>query len=169
MYKTLTAIVLILTSILQSSCGSTKTQDMKLSKSPFTDVIAYYNTYVAGLEGGGAGIEFYIEGNVLPERIQLEKVYFQNSIGRLMQGDRKYVARFRTDRDSQDVMMSSDPNEEAGNIPPTDIEKFPFTLEDGEAGISFKENGVLKFTKLSNVEKRQSIAYPSAPPRDGGH
>lgn len=172
-YKFLAIAVLGISSLVQTRCGSASVdtpETMTLSQPSFVKSSAYFNTYVAGVQEGGSGIEFYLEVEELPEDFILDKVFFRESAGKLMRGDNNYSARFRTDNvKGQDIIMSSDPKEEAVNTPPAQLEKFPFPLGNDEAGVTYREEGVLKYAKISNIIEKPGIAYPSAPPRDGGH
>lgn len=173
MYKLLTVLSLALSSLLLTQCKSTSSlenQDtMTLSNPSFASIAAHYNTYVAGAPGGGSGIEFYIPTSV-PSNVSLEKVYFRESVGKLMQGNVGYVARFRTDNGiHQDVIMSSDTDQEAANTAPAAKDTFPFKLSKDQAGIIYKEEGLTKYCILSNITEKTGVAYPQQQPRGNGY
>ena len=60
--------------------------------------------------------------------------------------------------------MSSDPKAEYGNKVPELPKKTPFNLEDNECVISYKQDHVLKYYKISNIIKKERRLYPSAKP-----
>ena len=174
LYKYLSIVSIILGSFLFTQCGSVPTSEnqetMTLSQPVFASSSAYFNTYTSGVQGGGSGIEFYFDIDRLPEGVVLEKLYFRKGAGKLMLGTGVYVARFRTDDGKdQDINMSSNPEEEATNTPPSQGNVFPFSLLKNEAGLTYREQGVLKYAKISNVEERASIAYPGQRPRGNGY
>ena len=173
MYKLFTVLSLAVSSLLLTQCksaSSTENQEtMTLSTPSFASVEAYFNTYVAGVQGGGTGIEFYIPTETDKEII-LEKVFFRESAGKVMKSSTGYVARFRTDTGiNQDVIMSSEANREAVNTPPVVADTFPFPLEKDQAGLIYKDNGVVKYCILSNIKQRDSKAYPQQLPRGNGY
>ena len=43
------------------------------------------------------------------------------------------------------------------------IVHFPFELLNDEAVISYLENDIMKYLKLTNISQKESIPYPSAP------
>lgn len=173
-YKLLTVLGLSASALLVTRCGSapaiTNQDTIVLSQPAFAQSPAYFNTYAAGAPGGGSGIEFYLEINELPAGVVLEKVYFRESVGNLKRGSGNYVARFRTDQGKdQDLIMSSDPVEEAVNTPPRVAESFPFPITKNEAGLQYKENGVLKYAKITSIKERENVAYPSQKPQGNGY
>lgn len=174
MYKLFTILGLGLSSLLYTQCGAVSTSEtqetMTLSQPDFASSSAYFNSYIAGTEDGGTGIEFYIEISELPEDVVLEKLYFRESAGKLMRGTSNYVARFRTDTgNDQDIVMSDNAEEESVNTPQAQKELFPFPLSKNEAGVVYRDQGVLKYAKISNVQEKPSIAYPSQRPRGDGN
>lgn len=169
-YKLLLILGLSATALLLTKCGSVPVKNsqatMVLSQPSFAQNPAYFNTYSAGAPGGGSGIEFYLEIDELPAGVVLEKLYFRKSAGKVMRGSGNYVARFRTDQGKdQDLVMSSDPVEEAVNTPPVTEDSFPFPITKDEAGLQYKEDGVQKYAKITKIKERANIAYPSQRPK----
>ena len=172
MYKLVALLSMGFSSLLLTQCKSTavsETQEtMVLSQPAFASSSAYYNTYVAGMAQGGSGIEFYLDIEALEADVVLENVYFRESVGKLMRASDNYVARFRTDLgNNQDLVMSDNVEDEAVNTPPVQKEAFPFALSPSEAGITYRDNGVLKYAKIVNVVEKEAKAYPSQKPRGG--
>lgn len=172
MYKLVALLSIGFSSLLLTQCKSTAVSDtqetMVLSQPAFASSSAYYNTYVAGMVQGGSGIEFYLDIEVLEADVVLENVYFRQSVGKLMRASDNYVARFRTDLgNNQDLVMSDNVEDEAVNTPPVQKDVFPFSLSPSEAGISYRDNGVLKYAKIVNVVEKEAKAYPSQKPRGG--
>ena len=166
--KTLfTFLVLALLPIAFIQCGSAQTN---LQEMPMQTGQAYYQKWIAGVQGGGAGINLFIPVDELPENIQLEKVFFQKMAAPIKkETDTLWVARFVTNVNRErDIVMSNNPIEEAVNTP-QEQGNFPFRLEDTEAGLSYRQDGVLKYSKILNLKEKTSVAYPSAPPKDRGY
>ena len=128
----------------------------------------YYQTWVAGVEGGGSGINLYIPITSKPENIKLDSVYFRGKKSAIeLSGNNLFVGRFKSIAfQKKDLVMSNEPFGEYGNEVPDIPEKIPFNLKDDECIISFTENNKLKFIKISGIIKKEPIYYPSAPPRN---
>ncbi len=147
--------------LTMSQCSAVK----GLSDPDFIGEGSYYQTWVAGVQGGGSGLNFYLDIQDIPEAITLIDIYFKDKKEAIIVHNGVYSASFLTDQNSQpDVIMHSDPLEEAVNTPPTPKAVFPFELSSEEAGISYKDKGVLRYAKISRVENKGHIALPSAPP-----
>ncbi len=177
MIKTLYIVSLLTFSLVITQCDSTKNtttnealpqETMELSQPAFASSKVNFNTWIAGMQDGGSGVEIRFEMSEM-EDVVLNRAYFRESAGKVTRSSDGYEARFRTDNGrEQDIIMSGDVTEEAVNTPPV-AERFPFPLAKNEIGVSYTENGVLKYTKFTNVEERTEVAYPSAPPRDKGN
>ena len=147
--------------LAMSQCSSVK----DLSNPDFIGEASYYRTWVAGIQGGGSGLDFYLDIKNLPSSITLMDLYFKEKKGKITYFNGVYAASFKTDQNSQpDIILHSDPLEEAVNTPPTPKAIFPFELKVEEAGISYEENGVLRYAKISSIANKGHIALPSAPP-----
>ena len=59
--------------------------------------------------------------------------------------------------------MDSNSTKETANIPPT---RFPFKLENNEAVLSYEYHNKMYYYKISNIEEKQLIAYPSRNPNN---
>lgn len=158
--------LLFLLIILFSSCSSAQKLQ---SEAPIKYGEVYCETWVAGVRGGGSGINLFIPlSKEAPKSVQLDSVYFRGK-GTLLEkieGEKTlYVGRFQTNfNQMQDIVMSSDPNEEYGNEAPNLDEKIPFELKDSECVVSYKNGDETKYFKIVNVIEKQPQHYPSAPP-----
>ncbi|MEZ4792929.1 MAG: hypothetical protein R2783_05565 [Gelidibacter sp.] len=138
-------------------------------KAPITIENVYCQKWTAGVKGGGSGINLFIPVSAeMPQTIQLDSVYFRGKAAKLEKTKAQnilYVGRLETNFNSkQNIIMSSDPNEEYGNEPPKLEKKIPFDLNDSECVVSFKEGGETKYFKIENITEKPSQNYPSAPP-----
>ena len=145
-------------SIVLLSCGISKTNIQKLEGQTQIKEV-YSQAWVAGVRGGGAGINVFVNLNSPFEKgLVLEKIQFKN-----------YEATFeKTNELSYIARIDTGQNQLKGiNIEATDVEEETVVHE---SKVSLKENqAILFFTKegkmyskiIENVEEREMIAYPS--------
>jgi len=149
-----------------SQCSSQKKlQD----KAPVQLMEVYCQSWVAGVRGGGAGINIFIPTNLKTyNHNRLDSVYFRGKSAKLQIIEDKtivYVGRFISDVNrKQDLIMSSDKKEEYGNKMLKVEEEIPFELKDDECIVSYKVGARTKYFKIKNIVEKASIPYPSAPP-----
>jgi hypothetical protein len=75
--------------ILVTSCSS---QDKIIKES---SIVASYETWVAGVRGGGSGINFYLElKSELPSNVELKKVIFRGYEVPFEKQDNLHFSRF---------------------------------------------------------------------------
>lgn len=129
---------------------------------------AYYQTWVAGIEGGGSGINLFIPVISKPEEIELDSLYFRGKKSTVeWSKSNMIIGRFTSIAyNKKDLIMTNEPYGEYGNHVPKISENIPFELEENECVLSYIENGQLKFMKISGIEKREPKFYPSAPQKD---
>ena len=119
---------------------------------------AYYTTWTGGVKGAGSGFNLFIPV-AADEELTMDTVYFRGRKGileKLPSEDNLYVARFKDPEKSRDFVMHEDPKMEYGNKLPVKIENIPFELEEGEAVVRYTKNGVEKFFRIKNIEKKES-------------
>ena len=146
-----------------SQCSSKK----KLQENtPLAIGKVYFQKWIAGIEGGGAGLNIYIPTE--DNSIELDSVYFRKKAAKLEfknQNGIIYIGRFISGfNKKKDIVMSNEPNAEFGNEMPKIPLKIPFELKDNECVISYKEGKKTKYFKVSNIVEKDLIPYPSAPP-----
>jgi len=162
-----TASFLILPIILMSfsRCSSQKklqeTAPMQLGQ-------AYCQTWIAGVQGGGSGLNIFIPANLIAEdNIVMDSVYFRGKVAKLQtkpQNKSLYIGRFETDiNKKKDMVMSNDGKAEYGNEMPKIPETIPFELKANECVISYTDGGKTKYFKISNVVEKIQQAFPSRP------
>ena len=145
--------VSILFLILVTSCSS---QDKVIKESA---IVASYQGWVAGVRGGGSGINFYIDlKSELPANIELKKVIF-----------RGYEVPFeKQDNLHFQAMIKTPGNQEKIEGDDTQIYTSPknaLTLADNEAILIFLKNGKEYQQKITNVTEKPALEYPSAKPK----
>ena len=145
--------VSILFLILVTSCSS---QDKVIKESA---IVASYQSWVAGVRGGGSGINFYIDlKSELPVNIELKKLIF-----------RGYEVPFeKQDNLHFQAMIKTPSNQEKIEGDDTQIYTSPknaLTLADNEAILVFSKNGKEYQQKITNVTEKPALEYPSARPK----
>ena len=143
----------ILFLILVTSCSS---QDKVIKESA---IVASYQGWVAGVRGGGSGINFYIDlKSELPANIELKKLIF-----------RGYEVPFeKQDNLHFQAMIKTPSNQEKIKGDDTQIYTSPknaLTLADNEAILIFLKNGKEYQQKITNVTEKPALEYPSAKPK----
>jgi hypothetical protein len=146
-----------------SQCSSTQ----KIQEKPPTAIgQVYFQKWVAGVRGGGAGLNIFIPVN--DTAIKLDSVYFKGKSAKLEIKPGKnifYVGRFISDiNQKKDIIMSSEPHAEFNNPKPKLAKKIPFQLKHNECIISYIQDDKIKYFKIDNVVEKKLIPYPSAPP-----
>lgn len=145
-----------------SQCSSGQ---QMVQKAPFVTGEVYFEQWIAGVQGGGSGIDFYLPIINMPTTIQLEKVYFRGKVAAVtLLEDKRYIARFATALNRQrDLTLHADPIEEQVNTPPKH-DPFPVELQESEAGIFYLQDGKPFYTIIKNVIEKESIPRPSVLP-----
>ena len=162
------SIFLIMPLILMSftQCSSQK----KLQKEPpITFGEVYCQSWVAGVKGGGSGINIIIPTDLKSiKNQQLDSVYFRGKSAKLQLKEGKiptYVGRFKTEFNQKlDINMSGNSADEYGNEVPNIPEKIPFELENNECVVSYLVGNKTKYYKIDNVVNKMPISYPQARP-----
>ena len=120
----------------------------------------YYQKWVAGIKGGGSGINFYVVLKApLEKGIVLEKVQFESYEGLFIkQSDTVYVANIKTNLN--DLVLDEDPKNEYGNKPPVT------KLKSKEANLYYQVKGKEVIHNFKNVKEKEMLAYPSMKPQN---
>jgi hypothetical protein len=129
----------------------------------FGDV--YYQHWIAGVKGGGSGINVFINVVSNKKNIELDSVYFQGKVSKLEEVNNSlFIGRFKTTANQrEDLIMSSNPKEEYGNQIHKPKEDIPFELKNNQCIISYNEGSKIKYFMIEDIKKKKLLAYPSAP------
>ena len=136
------------------SCSSTETivQENNLSTS--------YETWVAGVRGGGSGINFYVDLKTeLSEEIELKKVIFRGyEVPFEKQDNLHFIARIKTEGNQQkfdgdDSQILTSP-------------KNALVLAENEAILIFLKNGKEIRQTIKEVKEKPMLLYPSVKPKN---
>ena len=128
---------------------------------PFTLGAVYYQDWVAGVREGGSGTHVHITIDSYAEDVVILDIFFSNKKEKAQNSPQyidQYVGYFKNEA-RPDIVMDGDPVKEAQNTPP---EAFPFQLKNNEAVLSYLHKDEVKYVKISNMERKPMLAYPSA-------
>lgn len=159
-FCSLIVLLLLMTSFSQCSSAQ-KLQD----KAPMVFENVYAQKWVAGVEGGGSGINVFIP--VKENTETLDSIYFRDQVAKLEyneQGQSMYIGRFLTDFNNKtDMILSTDMKEESRNRNLPLKQKLPFELLDNECVVSYSVGGKTLYYKITGIEIKDPVHYPSAP------
>ena len=146
-----------------SQCSSTQNLE---DKAPLKIGEVYSQKWIAGVQGGGSGINLFIPTE--QSSITLDSVYFRNKAVKLEPNPKEgilYIGRFKSEfNQKKGIIMSNEPNAEYGNPLLETKKKTPFELKDTECVISYIHSGKTKYFKIENIAEKRMIPYPSALP-----
>jgi len=131
----------------------------------------YFQNWVAGIEGGGAGFMVYLPMDENSD-VKLEEVYFKGKNVKLKRkpNEAVYVGRYtdpKTLRKDPDLTMSGDSKEEFKNKPPGEVEtKIPFELSGNECIIVYTKGDKKGYFRIDKLQEKQMQAYPMSRPRN---
>ena len=147
------------------NCSTVKTNTF-VEAAPFVITAPYYNSWIAGIEGGGSGINVFLPVSDI-RNIVVDSMHFRGEKSAVETRDKLIIGRFRhsTNR-KKDIIMSSNPQDEYNNKRVLKRDTSPFSLTQNECVISYRVKGKRLYYKLSNLKKGEVIAYPSAPPKN---
>ena len=136
------------------SCNTTETivQENNLSTS--------YETWVAGVRGGGSGINFYVDLKTeLSEEIELKKVIFRGyEVPFEKQDTLHFIARIKTDANQQKIEGDDTKNYTSP--------KNALTLAENEAILIFLKKGKEIRQTIKEVKEKPMLLYPSTKPKN---
>lgn len=165
-FKQISSLIVILV-ILASFSQCSSAQKLQ-EKPPIEFGETYAQKWVAGIRGGGSGINVFIP--VKDTSVTLDSIYFRGQKEQLefVKRDQTmymYVGRFLTDLNQpKDIILSSDLKEESKNRLPKVKEKMPFEFNDDECIITYRKENKTMYLKISNIKMVQPLYYPSASP-----
>lgn len=160
---------LLLLSLFSFSCNCQKQnenliQAEKIAQQEFPISEIYYQSWVAGVRGGGSGINVHIIfKNELPTDVKLTKVQLLNYTSHAVDSveSSKYIARIRTEANQMDLELNPIKKEDQKVS-----SQLKSTLKEGEVLLTFEKNGQTFTQLVKNVQQMQMLAYPSARPRN---
>lgn len=134
------------------------------NKAPLEITAPYYNAWIAGVQGGGAGINVFLPVSD-SQKIKIDSIHFRGQKVKAVVKGQLIIGRFKRDiNQQQDIIMSSDPKEEYQNKLPFKHERSPFNLADDACVLSYSIGDKRLYYKVSNLKQGLAEAYPSVPP-----
>ena len=165
--KFITPLILALIFLGFFNCKAPQESVMQFQSTPPLEIVApYYKSWVAGIEGGGAGINVFLP---LKEngKISIDSLHFRGEKSAVETRDKLIIGRFNNSvNQPKDIIMSSNSQDEYKNKSVLLRDTSPFKLAQNECIISYEVNGKRLYYKISNLKKEETIAYPSAPPKN---
>lgn len=132
---------------------------------PFSISEIYYQHWVAGVKGGGAGTNIFMKlENPLPEHIILNSIYFQNYQTKLKpdtHNNTLYVGRVLKPSNQQELLYEH-PSDEVNS---DEVKTPKFKLKPNECVVSFNQNGTIKYYKTQGVYEKELPRIPSVKPQ----
>ena len=126
---------------------------------------AYCQTWVAGIQGGGSGINIFIP--IEDATMVLDSVYFRENAAKLevkpQENGRLFVGRITTSFNSHNEPTLNGSDSMAKKEVKTQTSKIPFELKEDECVISYTEGTTVKYFKITNVVEKASTPMMSAP------
>lgn len=134
------------------SCSSSKEVSTNLSENIES---VYYQKWIAGVQGGGSGINFHVVfKNPLDKEQLLRKVQFQNYESTFEKiSETEFLAKIKTHQN--DLILDENPEKEYGN------EATKINIRPNEANLIFRINGKEVIKNIKKVKEKPMIAYPS--------
>ena len=148
--------------IMAISCAGTKDYVFEQNP-PFTVSQAYFQKWVAGVQGGGSGTNLHITLSNIKEDITIEEMFFGDKIAKANKNPQNvdlYSANFLNDT-NRDIIMDGNAIKEAKNKIP---KVSPFILSENEVVLSYSLKGDVYYYKISNLIEKPIIAYPGSNP-----
>ena len=165
--KHTTPLILGLVFLSMFNCKTPKELVLQFQSTPPLEITApYYNSWIAGVQGGGSGTNVFLP---LKEngKIAIDSLHFRGEKSAVETRDKLIIGRFRNSiNQKKDIIMSSNPQDEYNNKRVLIREMSPFNLTQNECVISYRVNNKRLYYKISNLKKGEAIAYPSAPPKN---
>ncbi len=111
-----------------------------------------FQEWYAGIKVGGTGFTIFFPNLTNDETIVFEKIYFRNLIGSLVKGKGMYISTLKNNSPFYTWEYPKKPSD------------YPFDLLPDECIISYKENGQLKYTKITSLDEKAGTYYENGPP-----
>lgn len=156
------SIIYSLILVVMSSFSQCDGKELQ-AKSPVELGDVYCQNWVAGVEGGGGGLNIYIPTD--DTSVTFEQVYFRGKIADLESKSGIYIGRFDTGiNQPKDIQL--DGTSKAKETKEKEV-KIPFNLEEDQCVVAYKDGKKTKYFMIDGITEKPSLALPSAP-KGGG-
>jgi hypothetical protein len=158
-----TYIILLLFITLVLGCKSTRSINFQ-SEIPLQIDSPYFQTWVAGVQGGGSGIDVFLPVKDLNSIIP-DSIHFRGQRVQTVYKNSMIVGHFSTPQNQrQDVILSNEPLAEANNQLLPKEDHSAFELEPNTCVLSYILENKRYYYKITDLTQRPSIPYPTTPP-----
>ena len=125
----------------------------------------YYQNWVAGVRGGGGGTNVFIEFKEKPSKdFALNQLYFRNKKVKITEStDNVYFANIVRDINRR---VKDEVTDDANISPKENTIKTPFSISENEAILEYTYKNQKRYYKISKIEEKEMLMYPSARPRN---
>lgn len=153
-------------SIFLGSCKVISPADIQTTP-PFEFLEApYFQSWVAGVRGGGSGVNVFIPYKNL-NSITFDSLHFRGQRAAVIFEGQNIIARFKTlHNQGAVVFLSSDSLMEAKKSLLPMAERSPFELDAADCVLSYTADNKRHYYKVEGLQQRPSIVFPSATPRE---
>ena len=139
--------------------GNNITEDKK----PFEVEEITFQNHFYGSRDFGRETHLNVKFSSINEGVRPDSIFFRGNSAKLFHNIAEplvYSASFRVPSDDKGVMHYNTALESKNPVPAIDT-KFPFSLANDEAMISYRENISLNHIKIIGLKEIQPLAYPS--------
>lgn len=144
-------------------CKTTKST-LFVSKPPISIEAPYFQTWVAGVQGGGRGVDVFLPVKDL-NNITPDSIHFRGQRAKAVYKYQMIVGHFSSPQNQpKDIILSNEPFAEANNqlLPKADYSAFE--LEPNACVLSYILENKRYYHKITDLTQRTSISYPKSPP-----
>lgn len=161
-------IGIFILSLIMASFSNCSTAQKLQENTDFTIGEVTSQGWVAGVEGGGGGINVFVPVSNMKDNTSLEGLYYNGKYVNLEKKGDLFIGRFDTgvNKPKDDLILDGDIKKEYGNKVPDVQEKIPFELAKDEAVLSYKQGGKLRYYKIKNI-KNKPTQYNYSTPKKG--
>ncbi|AND64127.1 hypothetical protein AX766_06725 [Flavobacterium covae] len=131
----------------------------KTNKQLFVIQECYYQSWIAGIKGGGSGTDLHILfEEELPKDIVLSKIYFKNKVANPNKvTSKEYFFSFK---DNINWLANEENHQDEQNII-SNTEKAPLNITFRQAVLEYFYKGKKSFLKIKKVKEKEMLVYPS--------
>lgn len=144
-------------------CKTTKST-LFVSKPPISIEAPYFQTWVAGVQGGGRGVDVFLPVKDL-NNITPDSIHFRGQRAKAVYKNQMIVGHFSSPQNQpKDIILSNEPFAEANNQLLPKADHSAFELEPNTCVLSYILENKCYYHKIIDLTQRPSIPYPKSSP-----
>ena len=144
-------------------CKTTKST-LFVSKPPISIEAPYFQTWVAGVQGGDRGVDVFLPVKDL-NNITPDSIHFRGQRAKAVYKNQMIVGHFSSPQNQpKDIILSNEPFAEANNQLLPKADHSAFELEPNTCVLSYILENKRYYHKITDLTQRTSISYPKSPP-----